>query len=369
MSLTIGMIAPISHPFPPPGYGPWERVCHDLTEGLVQLGHDVVVFAPAGSNTSGDLHPTVPMPLVEAAVNDVPHDSRVWESAHIAAAVAESMRRRVDVVHSHLHVHALGYAPLMPMPLVTTLHGAAWDANHHMMLDAHRDQPFVSLSDAERRFLPDLNYVATVNNGIRLADYPPAADPGTDLAFVGRMAPEKAPHLAIAVANSAGLRLVLAGAIEAQHQSYFDDSVRPQLGPMIRYVGELPRHEVVQLLSASGALIMPLLWDEPFGLVVIESLAVGTPVVAWRRGAMPELIRHGETGFLVDDVQGAAAAVATITQIDRARCRVAAETRFGHIDMARGYVEAYGRAIAQLISARTSDTGTVATEIQVSETP
>lgn len=342
------MIAPISHPFPPSGYGPWERVCHDLTEGLVELGHEVVVYAPHGSVTSGDLHPTVPMPLSAAAAEGV--DGRVWETHHIGQAVVESIRRRVDVVHSHLHVHALGYAPLMPMPMVTTLHGSAWDHNNHMILAAHSRQPFVSLSDSERQFFPGLNYVATVNNGVRLDDYRPTTNRGTGLAFVGRMAPEKGPHLAIAVAEASGLPLVLGGAVEPRHQAYFDQSVRPFLRGSVRFLGGVSRQRVAEILRGSLALVMPLSWDEPFGLVVVESLAVGTPVVAWKRGAMPELIEHGVTGYLVDDVEQAAEAVAAIGRLDRARCRAAAESRFGHLDMARGYVKAYESALGRFDS-------------------
>ena len=368
-NLRIGMIAPISHHFPPSGYGPWERVCHDLTEGLVELGHRVLVFAPVGSTTSGDLHPTVPTTLEEAAALGLPHDGRVWETHHIGIAIDESVRQRVDVIHSHLHVHALGYASYVPMPLVTTLHGAAWNVNHHLLLSAHSQQPFVSLSDAERAFMPSLNYVSTVHNGIQVDEYPFGRHPDARLAFVGRMAPEKAPHLAIAAAVGAGLPLMLIGPMEARHRGYFETEVEPHLGPTVTYLGPLPKDETWQLVAHCRALIMPLSWEEPFGLVVIESLAVGTPVVGWRRGALPELIYDGVTGFLVDGVPEAIGALDRIGDIDRTRCRAVAENRFSHIAMANGYVEAYRTAMTQFIAARTSETGAVATEIRESEMP
>lgn len=375
--LRIGMIAPVSHPFPPPGYGPWERVCHDLTEGLVELGHQVFVFAPGGSSTSGVLMETLAHSL---AAQSVPAslDARVWEEYHVAAAIRESLRLGVDVIHSHLHVHALGYAPLVPMPLVTTLHGSAWDENNHIMLRAYGGEPFVSLSESERSFLPDLNYIATVGNGIRLSDFEPGGDAGDRLVFVGRMAPEKAPDLAIDVARAAGRELVLVGAVEDKHRSYFEERVGPALAPgRVDFLGALSRAEVNDVVGASAALLMPLRWDEPFGLVVAESLALGTPVVAWRRGAMPELVREGVTGFLVDDVGSAAHAVARIAAIDRGRCRREAVERFGHLTMARGYVEAYRRSIAgsgwssgpQSIPARRLSNETVASLIPVSEKP
>ena len=363
------MIAPISHPFPPPGYGPWEQVCHDVTEGLVDLGHRVVVFAPEGSITSADLHSTVPASLEDAAARGMRPDARLWETHHIGIAVAESVRRGVDVIHSHLHVHVLGYTPHLPMPVVTTLHGAAWNPDTHAMLAAHRRQPFVSLSKAERAFMPDLNYIATVHNGIRIADYPRGLASEERLAFVGRMAPEKAPHLAIAAATGAGMPLTLIGPREDRHQDYFEREVEPHLGPDVTYLGPLPRGEAFRHVAQCRALLMPLAWEEPFGLVAIESLAVGTPVVAWRRGALPELIDDGVTGFLVDGVQDAIEATRLIADIDRTRCRAVAESRFSHIAMANGYVEAYRSAITQFIAASTSATGIVATEIRESEIP
>jgi len=337
--MRIGMIAPISHPFPPAGYGPWERVCHDLTEGLVELGHDVVVFAPRNSTTSAELHGTVDMSLAEADGAD----PRLWETLHIATAISQSIDRQLDVVHSHLHVHALGFGPLMTMPLVTTLHGSAWVKAHHPLLRAFRHVPFVSLSDSERRFLPELNYVATVGNGIRLTDFPPGRG-GERLVFVGRLAPEKGPDLAVAAARASGRDLVLAGVVETTYQDYFDSEVRPHLGDSITYVGPVPRPEVAKLVGDSAGLLMPLRWDEPFGLVVVESMAVGTPVVAWNRGSMPELITEGTTGFVVDGVAGATEAIGRLDSLDRDKVRQEAHQRFGHLTMAERYVEAYRRA-------------------------
>jgi glycosyltransferase involved in cell wall biosynthesis len=341
--MRVGMLAPISHPFPPGGYGPWERVCHDLTEGLVELGHEVVVYAPEGSTTSGQLRATVPAPLSDAPPDSLP-DARVWEEWHVAMAVQDAVRSDLDVLHSHLHVHALGFAPLLPMPLVSTLHGSAWHQPHHVMLRAFRQEPFVSLSDSERGFLPELNYIATVNNGIRTEDFP--MGPGGDrLIFVGRMAPEKAPDLAVAVARRTGRDLLLVGGIEPQYDAYFREEVESKLGGGIEFAGPVTREEVASLVGESAALLMPLRWDEPFGLVVVESLAVGTPVVAWNRGAMPELIDEGITGFVVEDVDEGVRAVERVFGLDRKACREVAERRFSYRVMAQGYVDAYRRAI------------------------
>ncbi|HLT96178.1 MAG TPA: glycosyltransferase family 4 protein [Acidimicrobiia bacterium] len=336
--MRVGILAPISHRFPPDGYGPWERVASDLAEGLVELGVDVTVFAADDAVTSAVLEPTVPTSLEDAPAAD----PRLWETYHIAVAFRRAVELGLDVVHSHLHVHALGYGPLLPMPLVTTLHGSAWNEAHHPFLSAYADFPFVSLSDAERRFLPGLNYVATVPNGIRLEQFP-VGDGGERLVFVGRMAPEKAPDLAVEVARRSGFPLTLAGRIEEQYRDFFEAEVRGRLEGDIEYVGELSSADVAHLVGSSAALLMPLRWDEPFGLVVAESLAVGTPVIAWRRGAMPELIADGETGFLVDDVEGALDAVGRLGDIDRKRCRLEAEERLSHRVMAERYAAVYRR--------------------------
>lgn len=344
--LRVGMLAPISHGFPPAGYGPWEQVCYDLTEGLVELGHEVVLFGPGDATTSATLVETVPNSLASNPPGDGV-DGRAWEDYHIAEAMQKSLEHDVDIIHSHLHIHALGYAPFVGRPLITTLHGAAWDRNHHMMLGRFRRQPFVSLSEAERAFFPELRYVATVPNGIRLADFPAGDGSRGNLVFVGRLAPEKAPDLAIEVARVTDRHLVIAGQVESRHSDYFDQRIRPLLGGGIEYVGALDRKQVAELVGGAAALLMPLRWEEPFGLVVVESLAVGTPVVAWRRGAMAELIDEGETGFLVDNIAQAAAAVRRLGEIDRGVCRARATDRFGHRTMATGYVDAYEKALGR----------------------
>jgi glycosyltransferase involved in cell wall biosynthesis len=342
--LRIGMLAPISHPVPPPGYGPWERVASDLVEELVALGHEVTLFAAAGSQTSAELVVTAPFPMADPPppgpagdLFDPGPDPRVWEGMHIGAVAEAAAAGRFDVVHSHLHVHALPVSRLLPCPMVSTLHGSAWNRAHHPALLAYAEQTFVSLSDAERRFLPELNYVATVHNGIRVADFPVGDGGGGHLLFVGRLAPEKAPDLAIAAARLAGVPLVLAGSVEDRHRDFFEERVRPALEDgSAEYAGPLSRSELALRYGEARGLLMPLRWDEPFGLVVVEALATGTPVVAWRRGAMPELIDEGVTGFVVDDVAGAAAAIPRLDTIDRSACRAAADTRFDARVMAKG---------------------------------
>jgi glycosyltransferase involved in cell wall biosynthesis len=340
--MRIGMVAPISHPYPPPGYGPWERVTHDLTERLVELGHEVTLFAPAGSVTTARLVPTVSEPL------DTPghRDSRLEEEAHLATAMEAAGDGMFDVVHSHLHVHGLVFSRLLPVPLLTTLHGAAWNPANHPLLLRYAEMPFVSLSDQERIYLPELNYVATIPNGIKINDFPLASGNGGYLVFAGRMAPEKAPDLAIETALGAGMPLRLAGVVEDRHREFFEDTMREAHRGDIEYVGNLDRELLAELIGGARATLMPLRWHEPFGLVVVESLALGTPVVAWRMGAMPEIIDDGETGFLVDDVETAIEALGRVGSLSRAACRSVAERRFSHKRMADSYSRVYSTLIA-----------------------
>lgn len=330
------MLAPIAHPYPPPGYGPWERVTHDLTEELVAMGHHVTLFAPEGSKTTADLVATVP-----GAVASMPgEDPRLLEEEHLGCAMRHVSEGGFDVVHSHHHVHALGYAALLHVPLVSTLHGVAWNRSHHRLLANFKSLPYVSISDSERNFFPGLNYVATVPNGIVTDDFPPGEGGGGYVAFIGRMAPEKAPHLAVEAARRSGRHLLLAGVIEDRHAEYFSFLMK-SAGDAADFAGHLDRDELPAFLGGAEALIMPLEWDEPFGLVVVESLACGTPVVAWDRGAMREIIEERKTGFLVSDVGEASTAMEQAPKLSRSRCREAALARFDASIMARGYVEVY----------------------------
>lgn len=338
MSVRVGMLAPITHPYPPTGYGPWERVTHDLTETLVEAGHDVVLFAPSDSVTGAHLHATVDAPLIT-----VPGaDWRQVEDVHIANALGAAAERGVDVIHSHLHVHALRKADLFPRPMVSTLHGVAWNSELRAALRPYASHPFVSLSDRERDFLPELNYVATIPNGIRVEDFPPGSGGGGYLAYVGRLAPEKAPDLAVEVARRASVPLLMAGPIEEQYR-YYASRMLESAGRAVDFLGPLDRPELSILLRDAVATLMPLQWDEPFGLVVVESMASGTPVIAWRRGAMPEIVDDGVTGFLVDGVDQAVGALARVPELSRERIAAEARRRFDRRVMARSYAELYER--------------------------
>ena len=355
--MRIAMLAPISWPLPPTGYGPWEQVAYNLTEELVKLGHDVTLFAAAGSVTAATLVETCPHALSvwpEAERNaprrfdartgllEGPPDARVWEELHLATCMERAAGGEFDVVHSHLHVHALVCARLITCPLVSTLHGAAWVRSAHPILKAYKENLFVSLSNAERTLLPELNYVATVYNGIRLQDFPFEAEKDDYLLFAGRLAPEKGPGVAIDIARRADRRLLMAGLIEPQYEDYFNAVIKPHLdGKQVEYLGLLSQTELAPVYRKAAGVLFPIHWCEPFGLVAVEAQASGTPLIATRFGALPEIIVEGRTGFVVDSVDEGVAAVDKLPSISPADCRRNIETRFSVIQMGQGYQAVY----------------------------
>ncbi len=359
--MRIAMLAPISWSLPPKGYGPWELVAYNITEQLVRLGHDVTLFAAGGTTSSATVVETVPhalstWPEVErnqkrgfdrrTGLMEGPPDARVLEQLHIAACLERAAAGEFDVVHSHLHVHALAFARLIPCPLITTLHGSAWVRATHPMLIRFKTQPFVSISEAERTLLPELNYVATVHNGIHLDDFPFQKEKEGYLLFAGRLSPEKGPDVAIEIARRAGRRLLMAGLIEDQYRDFFDAKVRPHIdGRDIDYLGLLSQEQLAPYYRRASGVLFPINWCEPFGLVAVEAQASGTPLVATRYGALPEIIREGETGFVVDNIEQAVEAVHKLDAISPERCRENAESRFSDVAMAQGYAAVYASLV------------------------
>jgi glycosyltransferase involved in cell wall biosynthesis len=351
------MLAPISWPLPPGGYGPWEQVAYNLTEELVTLGHNVTLFAAGGSRTTARLVATIPHALAiwpeaercrprsfdpATGLLEGPPDARALEELHVAQCMERAAEGEFDVVHSHLHVHALVFARLIRCPLVSTLHGAAWVRAAHPVLKAYKDLPFVSLSDAERKFLPELNYVATVYNGIRIEGFPFEPHKDDYLLFAGRLAPEKGAAEAVQVALRAGRRLLMAGLIEPQYQDYYDRRIKPYVdGQRVEYLGLLSQAELAPVYRKAAGVLFLISWAEPFGLVAVEGQASGTPLIATRFGALPEIIVEGETGFVVDSLDEAVAAVDRLDRISPAACRQNAEQRFTAAQMAEGYEAVY----------------------------
>ena len=334
--MKLGIIASIAHHLPPENYGPWEQIASTLTEGFVARGHDVTLFATANSVTSASLRGTVEVGYeeddrVDAKVSEALHNAAVFESAP-----------EFDVLANHFDFMPLTYSRLVPTPMVTTIHGFSSPQIVPVYRSYDDIAHYVAISDADRH--PDLTYDATIHHGIDTTQFTFMPDPGDYLLFLGRIHPDKGTHRAIEVAKQARLPLIIAGII--QDKTYFSEAVQPYVdGVAVSYVGPVGPAERDNLLGGARALLHLIGFAEPFGLSVIEALATGTPVIATALGSMPELLRHGSTGFLVSDVAEAVAAVALLGEIDRSICRQEATSRFGADRMIDDYVALFRRIL------------------------
>ena len=333
--MKIAMLAPIAWRTPPRHYGPWELVTSLLTEALVARGVDVTLFATLDSVTAATLDGVVPAPYSE----DPSIDAKVWEYRHLSHLFAQ--RHRFDLIHNQADFPAHAFAPLVDTPMVTTIHGFSSDRILPMYAPYQDRVHYVAISDADRH--PALRYAATIHHGIPLDDF--AFDPvgSNDLLFFGRLHPDKGAAEAIAAARESGRALDMYGIV--QDQGYHDRAVAPELDADIRYHGAVGGQARVRALGAARVLLHLINCDEPFGLSVVEAMACGTPVIATRRGSMPEIIEDGVTGFLVDDLPGAIAAIERADTIDRAACRRAVADRFSIDRMADDYIALYRRIL------------------------
>ena len=355
------MLAPVSWPVPPKSYGPWEQVVANLTEALVQRGHEVTLFAARGSKTSARLVATVPHSFSlwpedernrpqrldpSTGLLDGPPHFRALEQQHIAICMEAAREGKFDIVHSHLHVHALIFGRLIPCPMLTTLHGSAWVQADHAILDRYKDQPFASISDSERAFKPDLNYVATVYNGIDAEVYGYCDVKEDYLLFSGRFAPEKGAAEAVQIALQSGMPLKMAGMVEEKYQEYYEAAIQPYVDNRnVEYLGLLSQKELVPLYQKARGLVCPIRWAEPFGLTLAEAQACGTPILGARKGALVEIIREGKTGFLFDEVDEAVRLVPRLSEIEPLACRQNAELRFSSDVMAGAYEKVYRKLL------------------------
>ena len=331
------MLAPIAWRVPPRHYGPWERVVSLLTEGLVEAGVHVTLFATADSCTGACLSAVVPSPYEETPGMDV----KVWEGLHLAHAFGRA--RELDLIHNHYDFLPLTYASLVNVPTITTIHGFSSER----ILPAYRAfdgrARYVSVSHANRH--PDLTYLATIHHGIDLAEFTFTPERGDYLLFFGRIHPHKGAADAIRVARAAGRTLVLAGIV--QDQTYFEREVEPYLGENVRYVGPVGPSERNALLGGALGLLHLIHFDEPFGLSVVEAMACGTPVIAYPRGSMSEVIADGVSGILVRDEANAVEAVERLSLIDRSAVRTHAE-RFSVGRMVNDYLHAYRTVLLEV---------------------
>lgn len=326
------MLAPIAWRTPPRHYGPWELVTSLLTEALVARGVDVTLFATLDSRTAGTLAGVVPAPYSE----DPSIDAKVWEFAHLAHMFERA--GEFDLIHNQADFPAHAFSGLIDTPMVTTIHGFSSDRILPMYRPYQDRVHYVAISDADRH--PALRYAATIHHGIPLDDFPFDPLGSDDLLFFGRMHPDKGAAEAVAAAKASGRRLHMAGIV--QDDGYWRTRVEPAIdGDRIVYHGAVGGTQRTGLLGGSCALLHLIGFDEPFGLSVVEAMACGTPVIAYNRGSMPELIEHGVTGFLVDTLDQAVDAIGRIGEIDRAACRRRVADLFSVEAMAERYHALY----------------------------
>lgn len=330
--MKLALLGPVAWRTPPRHYGPWELVTSLLAEGLVARGVDVTLFATLDSVTTARLDGLLPVGYAE----DDSVDGRIWEAMHVSHALGRS--GEFDLVHSHLDWLPLAFAEHCKAPMVTTIHGFSDKKILPAYSRAASRSAYVSISDADR--VADLDYIATVYHGIDLAALPFSPDGGEDLVVFGRIHPDKGTAAAIEIARRAGRRLIICGIV--QDARYFAEQIEPHIdGERVVYLGSVGPDRRAEILGGAAVLLHPIEFAEPFGLSVVESMACGTPVITYPRGSMPEVVDHGVTGLVVDDLAAAVAAVDEAAGLDRRKCRDVAARRFSAERMVEDYVGVY----------------------------
>lgn len=347
--MRIAQIAPLHEAVPPKLYGGTERVVSFLTEELVALGHDVTLFASGDSVTEAELEAVWPRALRL--------DSSIRDPIAPQMLLMEAARRRADefdVMHFHMDYLPFSLFSRQRTPFVTTLHGRLDLPELQPMFKLFPNVPVVSISDSQRRPLPQAHYVGTVHHGVPTGLLTPQEGVKPEyLAFLGRVSPEKGPDRAIRIARACGIPLKMAAKVDSADQLYFDAAIRPMLARGgVEMMGEISDAQKPAFLSGAVALLMPIDWPEPFGLVMIEAMACGVPVIAFNRGSVPEIIDDGRTGFIVDDEIGAIAAVSRLRDLSRKSVRAGFIARFSARRMAEDYLEIYRNLVAAQHRAR-----------------
>ncbi|PMB25183.1 glycosyltransferase family 4 protein [Fischerella thermalis] len=343
--MRIAQISPLWERVPPFRYGGIELIVKLLTDELVRRGHDVTLFASGDSITKAKLRsvhdkalrldPSVKEPIIYEQLSL----AEVYENAH-----------HFDIIHSHVGCSVLPYTSFVKTPTVHTMHGI-FTPDNEKMYRRYAQQPFISISQAQREPRLGLNYIHTVYNGIDTAVYPFNSEPVQPayLAFVGRLSPEKGPIEAIKIARATGLPLKMAGKVDVVDQKYYQEQVKPLIdGEQIQYLGEISHEDKVKLLSGATVTLFPITWREPFGLVMIESMATGTPVIGMGLGSVPEVIAHGKTGFVCDCLEQMIEVIPDAMKLDRQTCREYVVSRFSVETMTDQYERAYEMVLTQI---------------------
>ena len=340
--MRIAVVAPPVEPVPPPLYGGTERVVSNLTEELVRRGHDVTLFASGDSLTSARLVPCVPR-----ALRLDPSSPDLMSATLFALGDVYKRVDEFDVVNNNADWFCFPFAELVSVPTLTTAHGRLDIPEIAYRYRRYAGHPLVSISVDQKRYLEGVNWVGTVHNGIDVSYFTPRAEPGRYLVFLGRISPEKGPEAAVEIAEATGMRLVVAAKVDPADRDYYEAIVAPlfRRSRLVEFVGEVTESEKNGLLGGAYAYLFPIDWPEPFGLTMVEAMATGTPVIAMRRGSVPEIVADGEVGFICDSTQEMIAAVERVPAIDRRACRRHVEDFFSASHMVDGYEAIYERLL------------------------
>jgi glycosyltransferase involved in cell wall biosynthesis len=341
--MKIAQISPIAERVPPKKYGGTERIVHALTEELVRRGHEVTLFASGDSQTSARLESVYPRALREAKLKDV-YGTNDLTMLHMG--LAYELQDEFDIIHDHMAPVSIPIANLATTPVVATMHGP-FTAQNRKLFEMLRTPNIVTISQSQLYPLPNINHAGTVHHGLAMEQYPFSAEHDGYLLYVGRISSEKGVHFAVDVAQALDMRLILAAKVEPFDMPYFRQYIEPRLSDRIQWVGEVDEEERNKLMSRARAFLHPVVFREPFGLTLIEAGACGCPVIAFNRGAIPEIINTGVTGYVVEDVEGMIDAMQNIDAISREACRAHVLENFNVGRMADGYEAIYRKLMGE----------------------
>lgn len=340
------MLSPFEESVPPLKYGGIELVIYNLTEQLVKMGHEVTLLATGDSKTSAKLMAVFPDSL---RINKDIRESSIRSATEfigIKKAMEYLNRNDFDIVHNHIGWMVLLFDNLLKFPIVTTLHGPLNISSQQIIYREYKNSNYVSISLSQRKPMLDINFIANVYNGIEIKKFNQGYTPKDYFAFLGRMSPEKGPIQAIEIAKRAGVKLIMGAKVDVVDGKYFVEKVEPLIdGKQIQFIGEVNHIEKVKLLKNAKALIAPIQWEEPFGLVFIEAMACGTPVISMKRGSVPEIILDKETGFICNNIDEAVRNIGNIGNIDRKKCYEHVRDNFSAEKMVENYIKVYEKIL------------------------
>lgn len=341
------MLSPFEESVPPFKYGGTELVIYNLTEQLTKLGHEVTLLASGDSKSSAKLEPIF-SEAMRATVNAQNSDLRsAFKYMGVGKVATYLSKNKFDIIHNHIGWRLLPFQSLFDAPVVTTLHGPLDVAYQQTVYGEYKNSNYISISLNQRKPMPQMNFVANAYNGIEIEKFKFVENPQDYFVFLGRMSPEKGPVQAIEIAKKAGVRLIMAAKVDIVDKEYFAKNVEPLIdGEQIKFIGEVDHNEKVELLGNARGLIAPIQWEEPFGLFFTEAMVCGTPVIAMKRGSVPEIVVDKKTGFICESINESVEGVNMIDSINRMECHIHVRDYFSAEKMAESYIQAYQKVLS-----------------------